>query len=130
MREHNSQIVYIHSEKTYFGMFGAKDPVSDLEWVNKNIRFDHGPLCEIYPRKELAAQESAKVTRPHSLWLISANRGLNDPDDPTQESLGRTIQTRSGYEYHFVDGPGPICISKWRKDFQEEFAQRADWCRK
>ncbi len=47
-------------------MFGAKDPVSDLEWVNKNIRFDHGPLCEIYPEEGIAAQESAKVTRPHS----------------------------------------------------------------
>jgi len=129
MRAQFPRLFIIHSEKTYFGMFGAKDPVSDLEWVNKNIRLDHGPLCEIYPEEGIGCTGVCEGDSPAFLWLISANRGMNDPDDPTQESWGGQFR-RVPNTNHFVDGPGPISISKWRKAFQEEFAQRADWCRK
>jgi hypothetical protein len=61
------------------------------------------------------------------LWLVSANRGLNDPDDPTQESWGGQFK-KDGAKDHFIDGPGGDSISKWRKEFQTEFAERADWC--
>ena len=64
---------------------------------------------------------------PSFLWLVSANRGLNDPDDPTQESWGGQFQ-RDGNTNHYVDGPGPSSISKWRSDYQAEFQERADWC--
>ena len=54
---------------------------------------------------------------PAFLWLVSANRGINDPDDPTQESWGGQFK-KDGDKNHYVDGPGPKSISKWRKDFQ------------
>jgi hypothetical protein len=64
---------------------------------------------------------------PAFLWLVSANRGLNNPDDPTQQSWGGQFK-KDGTKNHYIDGPGPSSISKWRKEFQQEFAQRADWC--
>lgn len=122
------QLFIIHSETTYHGMFGAKDPLSDLPWVNKHIRFDHGPLCDVYPEEGMGCTGVCEGDSPAFLWLVSANRGLNHPDDPTQESWGGQFRPVAGTN-HFVDGPGPASISKWRDDFQREFAERADWCK-
>jgi len=35
---------------------------------------------------------------------------------------------RKGNTNHYVDSLGASSISKWRKDFQKEFMERADWC--
>lgn len=61
------------------------------------------------------------------LYLVSANRGINDPEDPTQPSWGGQYK-RKGSTNHYVDGPGGSSISKWREDSQREFQERADWC--
>lgn len=127
LREKFPKLFIIHSEKTYFGMFGASDSVSDLNWVNQHIRHNHGPLCEVYPHEGIGCTGVCEGDSPAFLWLVSANRGLNDPDDPTHESWGGQFKQVEG-TIHFVDGPGSTSISKWRKDFQREFAERADWC--
>lgn len=127
LREQFPHLFIIHSEKTYFGMFGANDLASDLTWVNNHIRFMHGPLCSIYPEEGIGCTGVCEGDSPSFLWLLSANRGLNDPDDPTQESWGGQFQ-RVASTNHFVDGPGPISISKWRNEYQVDFAKRADWC--
>ena len=127
LRKEFPDLFIIHSEKTYFGMFGANDPYSDLKWVNENIRSDHGPLCELYPHEGIGCTGVCEGDSPAFLWLISENRGLNDPEDPTQESWGgQFIKIENAN--HFLDGPGPTSISKWRMQFQREFAERADWC--
>jgi hypothetical protein len=127
LRETFPQLLMIHSQKTYQGMFGGRDPVSDLAWINQHIRSNHGPLCEVYPPEGVGCTGVCEGDSPAFLWLVSANRGLNDPDDPTQESWGGQFR-KDGDRNHYVDGPGPSSISKWRQDFQKEFAERADWC--
>lgn len=127
LRENFSSLFIIHSEKTYFGMFGGNDPISDLAWVNKHIRHDHGPLCDVYPHEGIGCTGVCEGDSPAFLWLVSANRRLNDPDDPTQESWGGQFK-KDGNKNHYIDGPGAPSISKWRKDYQKEFAERADWC--
>ncbi|WP_231744251.1 nucleoside hydrolase-like domain-containing protein [Stieleria neptunia] len=127
LRDNFPKLFIIHSHKTYQGMFGGGDPNSDLAWVNRHIRNDHGPLCSIYPHEGMGCIGVCEGDSPAFLWLVSANRGLNDPDDPTQESWGGQFK-RDGDKNHFIDGPGRSSISKWRKDFQKEFAERADWC--
>lgn len=127
LREQFPKLFIIHSEKTYFGMFGASDPISNLDWVNQNVRQHRGALCELYPREGIGCTGVCEGDSPSFLWLVSANRGLNDPEDPTQESWGGQFK-RLGKTNHFVDGPGATSVSKWRRDFQTEFAQRADWC--
>lgn len=127
LKENFHQLFIIHSERTYQGMFGGDDPNSDLDWVNKHIRTGHGPLCDIYPPEGIGCTGVCEGDSPAFLWLVSANRGLNDPDDPTQESWGGAFRKVPGRN-HFVDGPGKESVSKWRRDFQREFAERADWC--
>ena len=55
------------------------------------------------------------------------NLKRHDPLYPTQESWGGQFK-KDGDKNHYIDGPGRSSISKWRKDYQKEFAERADWC--
>mgnify|MGYP000952132631 FL=1 len=45
----------------------------------------------------------------------------------TQESWGGSF-VKDGERNHFVDGPGAATVSKWRRDYQREFAERTDRC--
>ena len=116
----------IYSEKTYQGMFGGSDPISDLAWVNANIRSNHGPLGAVYPPAGMGCEGVCEGDSPSFLWLVSANRGLNDPEDPTQPSWGGQFK-RDGMTHHYIDGVGGSSISRWRPQYQAEFALRADW---
>jgi len=116
----------IYSKTTYQGMFGGSDPISDLAWVNTNIRQNHGPLGAVYPPAGMGCSGICEGDSPSFLHLVSAVRGLNNPEDPMQESWGGQFK-RDGTTNHYVDGPGRSSISKWRPQYQAEFAQRADW---
>lgn len=117
----------IDSRKTYQGMFGGRDPNSNLAWVNEHIRKNHGPLCDIYPHEGMGCTGVCEGDSPTFMHLVSANRGLNDPEDPTQPSWGGQYKRKPNTN-HYVDGPGGSSISKWRKAYQKEFQERADWC--
>jgi len=127
LRDNFPTLFIIHSAKTYQGMFGGSDPISNLAWVSEHIRRGHGPLCEVYPHEGVGCTGVCEGDSPSFLCLVSANRGLNDPDDPTRESWGGQFR-KDGNKNHYVDGPGGSSVSKWRADYQKEFAERADWC--
>jgi hypothetical protein len=95
-------------------------------WVEENIIKNHGPLGAIYPLKAVAGPGVIEGDTPSFLYLVSANRGINDPEDPTQPSWGGQYKRKPNTN-HYVDGPGPSSISQWRKDYQKEFQERADW---
>jgi hypothetical protein len=112
----------IESLKTYQGMFG----VDDQTWAENHIINDHGPLGAIYPPGAIAGPGVIEGDSPSFLYLISANRGINNPEDPTMPGWGGQYK-RAGSTNHYVDGPGPESISRWSRDFQAEFKVRADW---
>jgi hypothetical protein len=112
----------IESRKTYQGMFRS----DSRAWVEENIIKNHGPLGAIYPLKAVAGPGVIEGDTPSFLYLVSANRGINDPEDPTQPSWGGQYNRKPNTN-HYVDGPGPSSISQWRKDYQKEFQERADW---
>lgn len=116
----------IDSRKTYQGMFGGADPLSDLAWVNEHIRHNHGPLGEIYPHEGMGCTGVCEGDSPSFLYLVSANRGINNPEDPTQPSWGGQYQ-RVPNTNHYGDGPGESSISRWRAAYQKEFEERANW---
>jgi hypothetical protein len=116
----------IYSKSTYQGFFGGNDPLSNLDWVNKNIRQDHGPLGAVYPPAGMGCAGVCEGDSPSFMHLVSAIRGVNNPEDPTQESWGGQFK-RDGTTRHYVDGPGRQSISKWRAQYQAEFAERANW---
>ena len=127
LMEEFPDLFIIESLKTYQGMFGGRDPISDLAWVNENIRHNHGPLCGIYPHEGMGCTGVCEGDSPTFLYLVSANRGVNDPEDPTQPSWGGQYVRKPGTN-HYVDGPGPSSIAKWRPQYQAEFKERALWC--
>lgn len=118
----------IYSQSTYMGIFGGPDdPLGNLTWLNKNIRQDHGPLGEVYPKYWAEGTEGLKEgDTPSFLYLVSKAHGMNNPEDPTQENWGGQY-IRSGSTNHWVDGPGSTSISKWKSQYQAEFKNRADW---
>jgi hypothetical protein len=103
-------------------MFG----VDNRSWVETNIINNHGPLGAIYPPKAIAGEGVIEGDSPSFLYLISANRGINNPEDPTQPSWGGEYK-RVNSTNHYIDGVGASTISRWSKDFQAEFKERADW---
>ncbi len=118
----------VWSRYTYLGMFG----VDNRAWVLENLRNNHGPLCAIYPDYNYKGEPDGVVEgdSPSFMWLLSANRGINDPEDPTQPSWGGEYGNIPGTnKYGGPDYEGPkSSISKWADDFQPLFAERADWC--
>jgi hypothetical protein len=112
----------IESRKTYQGMFGS----DNRAWAEVNIINNHGPLCAIYPPNGAAGPGVIVGDSPAFLYLVSANRGINDPDDPTQPSWGGQYKRKEGTN-HYLDGTGGGTIRTWRADFQAEFKERANW---
>lgn len=119
----------VWSRYTYLGMFNTKD----REWVHKNIKNNHGPFCAIYPDFNYKGEPVGIIEgdSPSFMWLLSANRGINNPEDPTQPSwggsYGKIPDTKNKYGGPEYEGPRSS-ISKWADDFNAEFAERAKWC--
>lgn len=124
--ENFPDLFIIYSRTTYRDIFGGEDPVSDLKWINENIRENHGPLGAVYPPAGMGCQGVCEGDSPSFMHLVSAVRGLNNPEDPTQPSWGGQF-VRSGSTNHYVDGPIRSTISIWNHQYQAEFKERADW---
>lgn len=126
------ELFVVVSQKTYIGMFAQKSTVGNLEWLNTNIREGHGPLGAIYPRSgfnpELPGMQEGDT--PTFLYLASAVKGINDPEEPDQESWGGQYVQRDPLRNHWYDGLGGSTVSKWLPDIQKDFAIRAEWMTK
>jgi hypothetical protein len=112
----------IESKTTYMGMFG----VGSRSWAETNIINNHGPLGAIYPPQAIAGPGVIEGDSPSFLYLVSANRGINNPEDPTQPSWGGQYK-RVAKTNHYIDGIGKSTISRWSDDFQADFQKHADW---
>lgn len=123
------KLFIIVSQKTYPGMFAQKTPLGSLAWLNAHIREGHGPLGAAYPRSGYYAGNPGmqEGDTPGFLHLVSALRGLNDPEKPDQEGWGGQYARREPATNHWYDGPGPDSIRKWLPDIQADFAKRAEW---
>lgn len=119
----------IVSKNTYFGMFAQHSRLGDLDWINENIRKGHGPLGAVYPKSGYDPRNPGQQEgdSPSFLYLISAVRGLNNPEKPNQQSWGGQFIRKDSSTNHWFDGPGPKSVSKFRVQVQKDFAERADW---
>jgi len=122
------------SEKNYMGMFwnmrGADPKLADLAWTNAHIRQGHGPLGAAYPRSgwdpKYPGQQEGDTTS--FLHLVSAVRGLNDPEKPDQAGWGGRFVRKDPSRSHWFDDPaGTQAVSRWRPEVQADFAPRAVW---
>lgn len=117
----------IYSQNTWQGIYGGpNNPLGNLAWLNANIRQNHGPLGAIYPPAAMGVDGMKEGDSPSFMYLVSAAKGLNNPEFPGQPGWGGQY-VRSGSTNHWVDGPGTSSIRKWESQYQTDFAQRADW---
>ena len=124
----------IVSDNTFRGMMsyapGSDSTLTDINWVYKNIHRGHGILGLMYPEDTTMDPDKKGVREgdtPSFLYLVSAVRGLNDPEKPDQESWGGQFVKTDPAKNHWFDGPGAVSVYKWRSDMQADFALRADW---
>lgn len=124
----------ILSENNYMGMFwsmpGAEAKVADLAWVNAHIREGHGPLGNAYPQSGWDPKVPGvwEGDTPSFLHLISALRGVNDPERPDQAGWGGKFVCPDPSKKHWFDDPaGTKTVYRWRPQVQSEFARRAEW---
>jgi hypothetical protein len=60
--------------------------------------------------------------------VVSAVRGVNDPEKPDQGGWGGKFIQLDPTKNHWWDDPkGPAVVYQWRTDVQAEFQQRANW---
>jgi hypothetical protein len=124
----NLFIIY-STASTYWGMTSAEgdSTLCDLNWVNTNIISGHGPLGAIYPPRGCCVSGVQEGDTPSWFSLVSAMRGLNDPENPATGGWGGQYALASGSTNHWVDCCGGSTIYQWRPQFQAEFAERANW---
>ncbi|MDR8389682.1 DUF1593 domain-containing protein [Aliifodinibius sp. S!AR15-10] len=129
MLDNFPNLFVISSQDTYGGMFALDTELGNLQWINTHIRNGHGLLGNIYPETGFHPDSPGvqEGDTPSFLYLVSAVYGINNPEDPSQESWGGQYAQRDTSTNHWFDGPGPESVSKWREDYQEDFARRADW---
>jgi hypothetical protein len=122
-------------QAVYRGMYLTGDEsLTSRAWVDENVR-SRGPLGALYPTKTWTAPN------PHSClkegdtpsWFFFLARGGNDPADPTKPGWGGQFVRQSDGWYR--DVPPAVAgedvrhyVSRWRSDFQKDFAQRMRWC--
>lgn len=127
-------LLIILSERNYKGMFwnseGADPTLADLAWINANLRQDHGPLGAAYPQSGWDHEVPGvwEGDTPSYLHLVSAVRGVNDPEQPDQGGWGGQFVCPDPEKRHWFDDPlGPQAVYQWRAAVQQELQERADW---
>jgi hypothetical protein len=114
----------------FWNMHGADPKLADLAWINAHVRQGHGPLGAAYPESGFNPRNSGQQEgdTPSFLHLVSAVRGLNDPEQPDQGGWGGKFVRRDPARNHWFDDPaGAPTVWQWRSDVQEDFARRIDW---
>lgn len=127
LMENFPQLFIIYNKTTYTGIFGGpNDLLGNDKWIETNISKNHGPLGAIYPLSAIGVDGIKEGDSPSFMYLVSAALKMNNPEDPSLESWGGQF-VRVGKTNHWIDGDGAASISKWKVQYQEDFAKRADW---
>lgn len=119
----------------YRGMYlGGDESLTSREWVEQNVR-SSGPLGALYPMKTWTAPNPHGCLKEGDTpsWFFFLPQGGNDPDDPSQPGWGGQFVRQSDGWYRDIPataGAEPReSVSRWRADFQRDFAARMSWCR-
>jgi hypothetical protein len=112
---------------------GGDESLTSRDWVEKNIR-SQGPLGALYPTKTSTAPNRYACLKEGDTpsWFFFLPRGGNDPRDPSRPGWGGQFQKAADGWFRdlpFANGKDPrTTVSRWRPEFQADFAQRMKWC--
>jgi hypothetical protein len=115
---------------------GGDESLASRDWMEKNIRQDHGPLGALYPPRTWTAPNPHSAIKEGDTpsWFYFLANGLNDPDHPEWGGWGgRFLPMRDRLytnAHDTVNGMSDAraTVSRWRPAFQAEFQARLDWC--
>ena len=121
-------------EAVFRGMYLTGDmDLTSRAWIEANVR-SRGPLGALYPTKTWTAPNPHACMKEGDTpsWFFFLPRGGNDPADPTKPGWGgRFVREADGW---FRDPPAAAgedprqTVSRWRPEFQRDFATRMKWC--
>ncbi|MGJ5816517.1 DUF1593 domain-containing protein [Paludibaculum fermentans] len=118
---------------------GGDTSLVSPDWVETNVRVNHGPLGALYPNYKGGDAWSSRLGAVRGVkegdtptFLALIENGLNDPGRLELGGWGgRVLDARDAVESDAApDDPNPSMISvyRWREAWQAEFQARLDWC--
>jgi hypothetical protein len=121
-------------DAVFRGMYLTGDEsLTSRAWLDEHVR-TRGPLGALYPTKTWTAPNphgSLKEGDTPS-WFFFLPIGGNNPADPSKPGWGgQFVRESDGW---FRDHPAEAgkdpreSVSRWRPDFQRDFAKRMAWC--
>lgn len=121
-------------EAIYRGMYLTGDEsLTSRAWIDEHVR-SRGPIGLLYPTQTWTAPNPHGVMKEGDTpsWLFFLPVGGNDPSDPTKPGWGgRFVRDNDGWYRDRKAGEGEDpreFVSRWRPDFQRDFARRMSWC--
>ncbi|MCP4643344.1 MAG: DUF1593 domain-containing protein, partial [bacterium] len=97
----------------------------DKEWMASNMLKEHGPLCAMYEAKD--GRFRSEGDTPAFLHVIDT--GLRSAEHPSHGGWGgRFAFSHNVWKSVDTEDSSPHSILRWAKDFQNDWAARADWC--
>mgnify|MGYP000290363013 CR=1 FL=1 len=116
------------------GMYLTGDEaLTSLAWIDENVR-RRGPLGALYPVKTWTAPNPHGCMKEGDTpsWFFFLPGGGNHPSDPTKPGWGgQFVRQADGWYESAPAGAGfdlRELVSRWRPDFQRDFARRMSWC--
>lgn len=120
-------------EATFRGMYLTGDEsLTSLAWIEEHVR-NRGPLGALYPLKTWTAPNPHGAMKEGDTpsWFFFLPRGGNEADPSRPGWGGQFVRERDGW---FRDAPAEggrdprESVSRWRPEFQRDFARRMAWC--
>lgn len=116
------------------GMYLTGDEsLTSRDWIDKYVR-STGPLGKLYPTKTWTAPNPHGCMKEGDTpsWFFFLPAGGNDPSDPSKPGWGGQFrQTKEGWyrDDRETYAKPQQSVSRWRPEFQADFARRMQWCR-
>ena len=123
-------------EAAFRGMYlGGDLSLVSREWMEKNIRQEHGPLGALYPPRTWTAPNPHSAIKEGDTpsWFYFLENGLNDPAHPEWGGWGGRYEKARDEIYRDArDQVGEVkdaraTVWRWRPAFQADFQARMDW---
>lgn len=122
-------------QASFRGMYLTGDEsLTSPEWIERHVR-NASPLGRLYPLTTWTDPNPHACLKEGDTpsWFFFLPQGGNDPADPTQPGWGgQFVRDADGWYVDSALPPGVDArhaVSRWRPDFQADFARRMAWTR-
>jgi hypothetical protein len=114
---------------------GGDESLVSREWMETNIRRNHGPLGALYPPNTWTEPNPYGAIKEGDTpsWFYFLPKGLSDPAHPDWGGWGgRFAKNEQGIWRDATDTvdkttDARATVSRWREGYQNDFAARLDW---